>query len=51
MIEDRDIVKDESDKYILKPYPVYIKANGYIPKSDISKYNNFRVERSDLKYE
>ena len=51
MIKDRDIVKDESDKYILKPYPVYIKVNGYIPKSDISKYNNFRVERSDLKYE
>lgn len=51
MIKQRDIVKDESDKYILKPYPVYIKVNGYIPKSDISKYNNFRVERSDLKYE
>lgn len=37
--------------YIIKPYPVKIETTGYIPKSDISKYNNFRVERSDLKYE
>ncbi len=40
-----------TNTYILKPYPVKFEVSGYIPKSDISKYNNFRVERSDLKYE
>lgn len=40
--------KDYSE---IKPEKLIIRVSTCIPQSDISKYNNFRVERSDLKYE